>query len=364
MENLILVPGEIVGIDIKTIPKITAKSLKKLFKLQVENKDGVEFLPCLYGGNTKNGSHKLLVAIAQPVPDGGTAFIPTEMVVKVKPCDAEAVIGPYFGIIHGTVDSLPPVIPIPGFPNIGVKIRTQPENKFKFTANIEKNLDAVAKHSKPFPKTRALIYGPPSSGKTSLADKLASETGYPWISVSPKWLTIGGQAAMSSLAFIVALSEQRKFAILFDDIDELLGIIAGGFDEDDEEGGSGGPLGLSAYYFVLETMKNHPMPLIFTAVGKFPVDHIVSQCNVFFSLHFAAEDLKQIWREVCPTAKELADEIAEENLPLAMMYAVVKQAEMIAKLSKRKIPNKEDVKTALTCFGKRDDPKKPGFSRE
>jgi histone H3/H4 len=58
----------------------------------------------------------------------------------------------------------------------------------------------------------------------------------------------------------------------------------------------------------------------------------------------------------------LADEVAEENLPLAMMYAVVKQAEMIASLAKRKTPNKDDVKTALTCFGKREE-NKPGFAR-
>lgn len=363
MENLILVPGEIIGVDIDTLPDLSKKKRDGFKRLLVTNKEGIQFLPCIYAGTSKKGKRRLAVAVATPVDGGGTAFQPIGVGIVLTPEEAEPVIGKYMGVIHGTVDSLPPIIGIPGFPNVGIKIRREAENNFKFTANIEKNIKAIAQHASKSPKTRSLIYGPPSSGKTSLADRLCNDSGYPWVIVSPKYLTIGGQGAMGALAYIVALASQRKMCIMFDDIDELLGLLASGAGPEDEDGPTTGGLGLAAYYFILEAMKNHPMPLVFTAVGRFPVDHIISQCNSFFSLHFGAEDIKQIWNEICPTAKELGDEIAEENLPLAMMYAVVKQAEMIAKLAKHKVPNKEDVKTALTCFGKRDETK-PGFARE
>jgi len=360
MDNLLLVPGEVVGVEISSLHQLSMKKKAKLTRFQVA-KDNVKFLPCLYMGQTKKGVHKIAPASATPAEGGGTVFAPLGLIIKVRPEHAEEVFERYWGVVHGTIDSLPALIPVPGVPNVGVKIRTSADKDVKFTSNIEKNIRAVSSHAKNDSHMRALIYGPPSSGKTTLADTLASKSGYPWVVVSPKWLTIGGHGAMNAMAFIMALAEQRQFAVLFDDIDELLGLMSGGGDGEDEEGG-GGALALTTYYFILEAIKNHPMPLIFTAVGRFPIDHIISQCNVFFSLHFSQDDLKQIWGELCPTAKELADDITEENLPLAMLLALVKQAGMIAKLNKRKTPTKDDVKTALTCFGRREETK-PGFGR-
>ena len=223
MENLILVQGELIGVDIYTLTHLFNKERDKLSRFQVVTKAGERFLPCLYVGATKRGKHKLIVAIA----GGDGSFTPTDDMLVVSSNEMESIISRYMGIIHGTIDSLPPVISIPGFENVGIKIHTSAEHQFKFTANIEKNIVAVAKHAKRVPGSRTLIYGPPSSGKTSLAERLADETGIPWMVVSPKWLTIGGPGTMSTLAYVVALASQRKVALLFDDVDELLGLLAG-----------------------------------------------------------------------------------------------------------------------------------------
>jgi hypothetical protein len=118
---------------------------------------------------------------------------------------------------------------------------------------------------------------------------------------------------------------------------------------------------LPMLYFVLDVLKEHPAPVLLTAAGKYPVDHIVSNCNAFFSMQLTAEDIKSLWIELCPTAKKMADKIAEEELPLAWLLALLNQATMIAASAKRKEPNDSDVAAALTCFGKREEGK-VGFS--
>jgi hypothetical protein len=70
----------------------------------------------------------------------------------------------------------------------------------------------------------AVLFGPPGTGKTTLAEWLAAELEWPFITITPSDFMAEGTAAVEARAKAVftALLEQRRVVVVFDEIDRLI----------------------------------------------------------------------------------------------------------------------------------------------
>jgi len=357
--NGMVLPNEIVTIDRKDmkhcrVPKKAASMLKnypsaKVFaRVNFIDEDGVGILlmvPMLEGDN-----------VVGTVDTGIQLMIPHKKV--------ERVLGKFYGTDFGTVASLPESIHIPSKDvPASVKVHQPNDVNLKFTSLLTENIAAVASQVKKGsnPMARIMIFGGVGSGKTSLAQTIFSSIGTPYVIINQHWwAALPFEDLIGGLNFMAATGTDRKFGIVLDNLDELVASTAIGVGPDGHSVGSDKTaailLHLSRIFRLFEGT------IIVTTSGMADLGHLNTQTQYFFNLSLSEAERANFWEMICPTAAKMKEEIAREDLPISLMCALLKQAEAIGELHKRKHPSEDDVRCALQCFGKKEEGQQTGFN--
>jgi len=379
-----MVPGEIVALRMETLkPLIPQKVFKKLQLLKLVDTEGEEFIQCIFEGTVvtrrkvfidrtkhimrfKNsngyGVKYILNVLRQVAGNDKQEFIATGIIMKFKQKTFQKIIIDYWGIVQGTSNSLPNRIHIPPEISNGIDIpfelHRHCKEKYNYINNTKKNIKAAEDSAKNGKNNTIMIYGAPFSGKTCLASHIAEQIGKPWIRISSKFSVFPPQIAAPVLSYLASLCSERRVTILFDDLDELMGM----FFIPSANVNDGVHPRLAMLATVNSIISDCPTNIIITLGGnKNPIDHIISSCDILFSTNISHEEAKEVWNLACPEVPDMAREIAEESLPIALIYKVANQARAIAKSRKRKRATKADVKSVLNCMGTQEE-SKLGFS--